>query len=589
MILLSLIGPDFLPLQHAGTLLTLAIILVVGIGFGVAFKRIGLPSVTGQIVAGILLGADVLHVFEEEAIHGLAPVTDFALGLIGVAVGSHLQFKKLRNAWKRLTLLLMFEVSVVPLLVWGGLLVFGGVVGTKAESEGLWLISPLLAACAISTAPATIVALVKETHSKGVFVKTLVAAIALNNMACIAFFELGHTIVKAQLDHGQTLTLMSGILAPVWQLGSSALLGGGAGLLLIRMTRNVVTSDRLATYSMVAILMAVGLGKLFGISPLLACLFLGTTLANLSPENEELGHSVFANFEMAIYAAFFTLAGMHLDFDLVGQAILLALLVVGMRMVGKYSAAWGAMRLAGATDKVRQYLGLALIPQAGVAVGLIIVILEDPLFGATEETKKIQGLFVAVGLTSVLLNEIVGPITTRLALLKSGEAGKDRARLIDFLHEENISTNLKAETKEEAIEKLVDLLIATNHLEIDREAFLASVLEREREFSTCLGSGLAIPHGVLESGDRILGVMGISREGLRFETPDGIPVHCFILLATPKSQRDRHLEVLAAFARAIGRDPHVQHQLYHAKSPAHAYEILHAEEAVGFNYFLEDQ
>ncbi|HHI81002.1 MAG TPA: PTS fructose transporter subunit IIA [Planctomycetes bacterium] len=587
MILPSLIGLDFLPLHHAGTLLTLAIILVVGIGFGWAFKRIGLPSVTGQIVAGILLGADVLHVFEEEAIHGLAPVTDFALGLIGVAVGSHLHFKKLRNAWKRLTLLLLFEVTLVPFLVWVGVLILGGVVGEEVAGGGLWVIGPLLAACAISTAPATIVALVKETHSKGVFVKTLVAAIALNNMACIAFFELGHTIVKAQLDQGQSFTLMEGILAPIRQLGFSAILGGIAGVALIRMARNVATSDKLATYSMVAILLTVGFGKWLGISPLLACLFLGTTLANLSPDNEEIGHAVFANFEIAIYAAFFTLAGMHLDFDLVGPAILLASLVVALRAVGKYSSGWLAMKLAGATDKVRQYLGLALIPQAGVAVGLIIVILEDPLFSASESNKQIQGLFVAVGLTSVLLNEIIGPITTRFALLKSGDAGKDRARLIDFLHEENITTNLQAETKEEAIEKLVDLLIATNHLEIDRDAFLQSVLEREREFSTCLGSGLAIPHGVLEQGDRILGVMGISQEGLPFETPDGIPVHCFILLATPKSERDRHLEVLAAFARAIGRDPHVQHQLYHAKSPAHAYEILHAEEAVDFNYFLD--
>ena len=86
----------------------------------------------------------------------------------------------------------------------------------------------------------------------------------------------------------------------------------------------------------------------------------------------------------------------------------------------------------------------------------------------------------------------------------------------------------------------------------------------------------------------MVGVMGLSREGLPFETPDGRPIHCMVLLATPRGQRDRHLEVLAALARTLATDPSLQHQLYNAGSPAHAYEILHGEETEDFNYFLED-
>ncbi len=84
----------------------------------------------------------------------------------------------------------------------------------------------------------------------------------------------------------------------------------------------------------------------------------------------------------------------------------------------------------------------------------------------------------------------------------------------------------------------------------------------------------------------MVGVMAISGAGLPFETPDGMPVHCIVLLATPVSERDRHLEVLAALMRAIGADPSIQWQLFGARSPAHAYELLHAEEAEDFNYFL---
>ena len=87
----------------------------------------------------------------------------------------------------------------------------------------------------------------------------------------------------------------------------------------------------------------------------------------------------------------------------------------------------------------------------------------------------------------------------------------------------------------------------------------------------------------------MVGVMGINRAGLPFTTPDGLPVHCVVLLATPLGERDRHLEVLAALARTLGSDSSVQQQLFNAMSPAHAYEILNGEEAEDFNYFLETE
>jgi mannitol/fructose-specific phosphotransferase system IIA component (Ntr-type) len=113
------------------------------------------------------------------------------------------------------------------------------------------------------------------------------------------------------------------------------------------------------------------------------------------------------------------------------------------------------------------------------------------------------------------------------------------------------------------------------------------VLEREK-VSTCLGGGLAVPHGILPESKAMLGVMGLSREGLDFETPDGRPVHCMVLLATPENERDRHMQVLATLAGTIGLDASFQEGLFDAKSPAHAYEILHDEKAESFNYFLED-
>jgi len=560
--------------SNANPLLILAVVLTAGVTFGALARRVRLPAVTGQILVGVVLGPSVLDVFDLEQLHGLQPVTHFALGLMAVAIGSHLHFRRLHNARWRLLLLLIFEVTLTPLLVYQATAL---VPGTPTS------LALLLAALSVSTAPATILAVVKETRSKGVFVKTLVAAVALNNIACICLFELAHNAVRTQFDPLAAPSALQAAVAPIREFLFAAILGGGAGAALVAATRHVVRSDRLATASILAILVTAGLADLFDLSTLLACMFLGVTLANLTPDKDEIGHGVFENFESAILAIFFTLAGLELDFGYVVPAGALAAVLVAARFAGKVTGAHLAMRLAGATKRVQRCLGPALIPQAGVAVGLMLVVTEDPVFAPIRE------LLLAVGLTSVTVNEIVGPILTRLALARSGDFGKDRARLIDFLHEENISTDLHAETKEEAIRKLVELLFRTHTIRADRARFLESILEREASASTAVGGGLAIPHGILEGTPSMLGVMGISREGLRFETPDGQPVHCFVLLATPPEERERHLEVLAALARSVGSDRNVQQQLFHARSPAHAYEILHAEEeSEDFNYFLED-
>ena len=241
------------------------------------------------------------------------------------------------------------------------------------------------------------------------------------------------------------------------------------------------------------------------------------------------------------------------------------------------------MRLARAGTSEQRYLGWALIPQAGVAIGLVLIARDDAVL------EGVGDVFLAVGITSVAINEIIGPLTARWAIKQSGEAGRDRPRLIDFLHDEHIVTDLGAVTIEEALDRLAGHLVRTHDVGFDKETFLAALGDQSGRDFTYLGHGLAMPHARIGSG-RIVGVMGISREGLKAETPDGQPVHCVVLMASPEDQRDRHLEVLAAFATAIGHDRGIERELYAARTPAFAYEVLHAEDADDFNYFLaEDQ
>ena len=554
-------------LDEISPLLSLAVLLVAGVFFGNLARRLRLPSVTGQIVIGMILGPSVLNVFPAETVHQFHPFTMFALGLIAVTVGSHLNIRKLRNAYRRLGLLLLLESTLTPLMVF-----------VAIYSIGMpWHLALIIGMLAVSTAPATVVALIQETRSKGVFVKTLVAAVALNNIACIFLFQMACTAVKAALGGGETA--LDIFIAPSRQFIASLLLGGGVALGLVFATRRVVETAKLTTFSSIAIVSTIGLAETFGICMLLSTLILGVVVVNLAPNKENLGHGVFVNFQSAILSVFFLLAGMELHLGYVVKGGLIAVLVVAVRMVAKWLAAHMAMRMAGATQSLARYLGLALVPQAGLAVGLILLLQGDKAFA------PVYNLIMAVGLTSVIMNELVGPVLTRFALRRSGDYGRDRVHLIDFLREENITTDFKASNKEDAIEKLVDILLRSNHIVYDRDTLLESVLRRETDMSTCLGNGLAIPHAELDiEGGQMVGAMGISREGLEMETPDGRPVHMMVLLATPPDQRDRHLAVLAAMARTIGSDPNIQRQLFHARTPAHVCEILHSEETKDLNY-----
>lgn len=559
-------------LHHAEPVLLLAVVLVVGTIFGSLAKRIGLPAITGQIIGGVATGGVGLGLFSNESLAGLEPLTDIALSLIAVTVGAHLHFSRLANAVRRLSFLLLAESTITPLLVFA---VVYGIGGTSFE------LAMLLGAVSIATAPATTIALVRETRSKGVFVKTLIAAVALNNTACIVVFEVCRALVATDYEfNSSTFWTAEG---PIAQLLGPLALGGVAAISLDRITRLALGPERLATAAVLALVLTSGLADALGISPMLACLALGAVQTNITHSRSHLVDSVFAIFEPAILTVFFMLAGMHLSLDHLEGIGLLALLYFGARLGGKLLSADLALRAAQATDRVRRNLGLALIPQAGVAVGLVVLIQEDPRFAQTAD------LFAAIVLSVVTINEIIGPVLVRAALGRAGEVGRDRIRLIDFLQEEHIFAHFEAATKEVAIARLVDLLLRSHSMRgVDREALLASVLERESQGSTCLGGGLAVPHGILPDGEPMVGVMALSEEGLPFETPDGRPVHCMVLLGTAPNERDRHLQVLATLARTIGIDRAFQDQLFQAKSAAHAYELLHGEESESFNYFLDE-
>ena len=567
------------PLYH------LAIVLVAGILGGELVGRLRLPKVTGWIFTGILLRAlesthgDVTGL-TSGAVAGFDQFMSFVLGYISFTVGAALHFASLRNAGKRLGLLLVGEALITP-----------STVVLVMYFAGRWLDPDqmtiraclLLAAIAIAGAPGTTVLVVQEARSRGILTRTLVAAVALIDMVAVGVFAFAASYLADGAVGTWHGTPSAAIASVAREFGIAFVVGTLSALIALGLTRTVVGPAFLGPTMVAVILASWGGAAGFGVSGILACTFAGIVVSNVRHDTVRSTEAYLHAIGGVLFAAFYTLAGMKLDFGLVVSAAGLVGLYFAARFVGKYCGAFAAMALADVPVRVRNNLGLALVPHGGVAVGLILLVQSLSAFADVAETVT------TVGLAALAVNQLVGPSAARFALTRSGESGKDLPRLLDFLDEHHISVDVTGTSKEEVIRSLAaQLYTTTDKPSLPQEEFVQEVFKREELMTTCLSEGLMIPHAELDDGNDITGILGISSKGIDLGAPDGQPVHAILLLATPKADRNRHLEVLAAFATAITRDVNLREQLYHARSAAHAYDVLHADEAEDINYFIEE-
>ncbi|APZ94329.1 PTS sugar transporter subunit IIA [Fuerstiella marisgermanici] len=561
-------------------LIRMAMVLVSGIIGGELVGRIKLPKVTGWIGTGILLrmldgylttSHGLKLGLDPDAVSTFGPYMNFVLGYIAFTVGAALHFASLQNTGKRLGLLLLCEALITPAVVFFSLFILGGM-DTKPAL--------LLSAIAICGAPGTTVLVVQEARARGILTRTLVAAVALIDMVAVGMFEFVYAFIR--VPGGGTMSLQAGLVNVGTEFGLALAVGFTCAGLALILIRTVVGPAFVGPIMVAVILGSWGAARGMDVSGILACTFAGIAVSNLRHGTVRSTEAYLQSIGGVLFAAFYTFAGMKLDFSQVWPNLSLVLLFFAFRFIGKYSGAFIAMYFANATNAVRNFLGLALLPHGGVAVGLILLVQNDPTLSDHAD------VITTVGLAALAINQLLGPSGARFALNSVGESGKARPRLLDFLDEHRITVTVDGNTKQAVVSSLVDQLYATSDMPIEKEEFVRQVMKREASESTCVGHGLMIPHAILDADAKMEGVLGISRKGLDFRTPDGRPVHAVLLLATPENERERHLEILSAFAHLITHDENLCEQLYHARSAAHAYNVLHAEAAEEINYFLEE-
>lgn len=394
---------------------SMGIILVAGYLLGKVAELIRLPAITGYIVAGIVLGSSVTGIIHIELSGSLKVVTEIALGLIALTIGGEFAIEKIKRKGVKIIIITLFQLVVT----------FGVVTGALVLFRLPLLISLLLGAIATATAPAATVAIVQSLKVRGEFVDYLYGIVALDDAGCVIIFAVTFAIVSALTGaagtpaHESLLLVLSG----VFEIILSLVIGFVGGIIIHLGTRKIRRKNEVLIISLGMILIITSVSISLHLSSLLANMMLGATLINLSIKN----HRIFTIIEPLtppIYAAFFAVAGTELNIGIIGNVTILffGLIYIIARMAGKYAGVFTGSLVTRTPSNIRRYLGLCMFPQAGVAIGLVLLLQGSPLFlQFPEETRAFIDQMINIVIFSVFINELIGPPLSKLAIMKGAD------------------------------------------------------------------------------------------------------------------------------------------------------------------------
>jgi len=378
-----------------------SVLLLVGLFGGRLARAIKMPMVVGYILMGLILSPSLLHIISAQLNNEFEIIKTLGLGMIALMIGGELELKKLKKIAGSVIWITVVQIFGVFIIVF----VFMYFVLKLPLS-----ISLLLGAMATATAPASSVAVIREYKAKGPFTSTFLGVVALDDAACIIFFGIASAIVSI-LGNGGHVDAGTYLL-PLKEVFGSAGIGFAIGLLLMFALKFTHDKKQNLVLLLGFALLNSGLAQIFHLSPLLANMVTGFTIANLHSQPEVF--QCFEDIELPVYVVFFTLAGASLHLDILAANWLPAAVYILARGFGKVAGVYLGAKLGKAEKAIQKYLGFAMLPKAGVTIGLILLV--------QGRFPELALIITAIELAAVTVCELVGPIGARYALVASGEA-----------------------------------------------------------------------------------------------------------------------------------------------------------------------
>lgn len=405
------------------TLLSLSVAILAGLLMTRVAKPLKLPSVTAYLVAGVLIGPYCLGRLGIEglgfptlaSVESLSLISEVALGFIAFSIGSEFRLSELKHTGKQALVIGVLQALAATFVVDVALIAIS--LSTHGKLSIAQAIT--LGAIATATAPAATLMVVRQYKARGPLVDLLLPIVALDDAVGLVVFACSFGIAKA-LNTG-SFDAVSIVVNPLLEIVCSLVLGALGGWLLTQLEKlfNSNTNRLNMTIAFVFLTAALAMAEIklgpvtIGFSSLLTCMMLGTLFCNLCPLSEEIMQKS-DRWTSPLLAAFFVISGAELDLGVFkdGLIVLIGLVYILARSIGKYLGARGSAKLMHCEPQICKYLGITLLPQAGVALGMCV----------TARTLGTEGELIRnITLFAILIYELIGPMLTKLALQAAGE------------------------------------------------------------------------------------------------------------------------------------------------------------------------
>ena len=387
----------------AKTLITLGVLLLLGLATDIIGRRTRLPRVTLLLIFGFAIGPAGLDFLSPTEEKWFSVVTDMALIMIGFLLGEKFTLSSIREHGKFVLWLSVAEVVVTAAVVLVGLLLIGLQMG----------IALLLAGIATATDPAAVSDVVHETKADGIFTRTMLGIVAVDDAWGLIVFSL--MLTAAQAFSGQ-----DGSIAPLftgaWELGGALLVGIGLGIPMAYLTGRIKPGEPTLVEALGVVFLCGGIAIWLEVSFLLASMVLGCVVANMARHHIRPFHAI-EGIEWPFMILFFILAGASLDTEMLFQIGLVGSAYIILRIIGRLVGAWTGGAISHADPLMRRWMGMALMPQAGVALGMALV--------AMQRRPDLGEIILPVVIASTVLFELIGPVLTRTGLVHVGEVRPD--------------------------------------------------------------------------------------------------------------------------------------------------------------------
>ncbi|MEN8904393.1 MAG: cation:proton antiporter [Clostridiales bacterium] len=378
-----------------------ALILISGLIFGRLAKFVKLPNITGYLIAGLILGPSFIDIIPPEMVNGFSVVSDVALGFIAFSIGSEFKLSYLKTVGITPAVIAIFEAFTAIIFVTGILLLLG------FDAK----LSIILGAIAAATAPAQTIMVINQYKAKGPLTSMLMSVVALDDAVALIGFGFAVTIVKF-MSTGKNSNILLSILTPFYEIIISLLIGIVISIIMKIFLKWFKKSSNRICIITAFILSTYWLAESLHGSALLACMVLGAFLVNIFDDTNKL-FKITDSFTPPIFMIFFVISGAGFDIHALSSIGFIGILYIVLRASGKILGAWIGGKIMHVDNNICKYLGPTLMPQAGVALGLLMV--------AGTVVPSYASQIRVVILCSTFIYSIIGPLSAKLALIKSGD------------------------------------------------------------------------------------------------------------------------------------------------------------------------